>query len=110
MGTAMDLLLSADRLSVEDAWRLGLVQKVTPPDQLMAEALRKADMIAANSQPAVWGTKKVLKFWRDAMMAEQYRYYEAVVHRVFLSGDFHEGPKAFAEKRAPQFRNRWPEP
>lgn len=110
MGTAMDLLLSADRLGAEEAFRLGLVQKLTPPEQLMEAALQKAEMIAANSQPAVWGTKKVLKFWRDAMMAEQYRYYEAVVHRVFLSGDFHEGPKAFAEKRAPQFKNRWPEP
>ncbi len=110
MGTCMDLLFTADRLSAADAYRLGLVQKLTPPDQLMEEALKKADMIAANSQPAVWGTKKVLKFWRDAMMAEQHRYYEAVIHRVLLSGDVHEGPKAFAEKRTPQFKNRWPEP
>jgi enoyl-CoA hydratase/carnithine racemase len=110
MGVAMDLLLSAERLSAADAWRLGLVQKVVPPEQLMEEALRKANMIAANSQTAVWGTKKVLKFWRDALLAEQHRYYEAIIHRVLLSGDVHEGPKAFTEKRAPQFKNRWPEP
>ena len=106
----MDLLLSGDRLSAEDAWRLGLVQKLTAPDRIMEIALEKAEMIAANSQPAVWGTKKVLKFWRDALLAEQYRYYESVAHRVFLSGDFQEGPKAFAEKRAPRFGNRWPKP
>jgi enoyl-CoA hydratase/carnithine racemase len=110
MGAVMDLMLSGDRLTAEDAYRLGLVQRVVPHEQLMDAALRKADMIAQNSQAAVWGTKQVLKFWRDALMAEQQRYYEAVVHRVLLSGDMHEGPRAFAEKREPSFRNAWPDP
>ena len=108
MGVAMDLMLSADRLTAQDAWRLGLVQKLTTPDKLMEEALLKADMIAANSQPAVWGTKKVLKFWREVQLLEQQKYFEAVMQRVILSGDFLEGPKSFAEKRTPQFKNRWP--
>lgn len=108
MGAVMDLMLSADRLSVEDAYRLGLVQQVVPHDKLIETALAKADMIASNSQAAVWGTKQVLKFWRNALMAEQQRYYEAVVHRVLLSGDVHEGPRAFAEKREPKFSNKWP--
>jgi enoyl-CoA hydratase/carnithine racemase len=110
MGAAMDMLLSADRLAAEDAYRLGLVQKLVEPGQLMDVALKKAEMIAANSQTAVWGTKKILKFWRDLMLAEQQNLYEAVAHRVLLSGDIHEGPKAFAEKRAPKFKNRWPQP
>ena len=56
------------------------------------------------------GTKAVLKFWRDNQIAEQQRYYEAVIHRVLLSGDFLEGPRAFAEKREPTFSNGWPDP
>jgi enoyl-CoA hydratase/carnithine racemase len=110
MGAVMDLMLSGDRLTADEAYRLGLVQRVVPHDQLMDAALQKADMIAQNSQAAVWGTKQVLKFWRNALMAEQQRYYEAVVHRVLLSGDMHEGPRAFAEKREPKFRNAWPDP
>lgn len=110
LGTVMDLMLSTDRLSVDDAHRWGLVQKVVPHDQLMQAAFEKADMIAQNSQAAVWGTKKVLKFWRDALMAEQQRYYDAVIHRVLLSGDVFEGPRAFAEKREPIFAQRWPDP
>jgi enoyl-CoA hydratase/carnithine racemase len=110
IGVAMDLLLSGERLSAEDAWRLGVIQKVVEPDQLMEAAFRKADMIAANSQPAVWGTKKIIKQWRDLQLAEQQNLYEAVIHRVLLSGDVHEGPRAFAEKRTPQFKNRWPVP
>ena len=110
MGAVMDLMLSGDRLSAEDAHRLGLVQRVVPAEKLLETALEKAEMISRNSQPAVWGTKQVLKFWRDALLAEQQRYYEAVIHRVMLSGDMHEGPRAFAEKREPQFGNTWPNP
>jgi enoyl-CoA hydratase/carnithine racemase len=110
MGVAMDLLLAAERLSAEDAYRLGLVQALAEPGHLMEATMRKAEMIAANSQAAVWGTKKIIKFWRDAMLAEQQALYEAVAHRVLLSGDVHEGPRAFSEKRPPRFSNRWPRP
>jgi enoyl-CoA hydratase/carnithine racemase len=108
MGAVMDLMLSGDRLSAEDAGRLGLIQRVVPHDKLMETAIEKADMVAGNSQAAVWGTKQVLKFWRNALMAEQQRYYEAVIHRVFLSGDAHEGLQAFADKREAVFSNQWP--
>jgi enoyl-CoA hydratase/carnithine racemase len=110
LGAVMDLMLSGDRLTAEEAHHLGLVQKVVPHDKLLETAVAKADMIGQNSQAAVWGTKQVLKFWRNALMAEQQRYYEAVMHRVLLSGDVFEGPKAFAEKREPQFRQAWPNP
>jgi enoyl-CoA hydratase/carnithine racemase len=108
MGAAMDMILSGDRLSAGDAYRLGLVQALIEPGQLMETAFRKAETIAANSQTAVWGSKKIMKFWRDLMLAEQQNMYEAVVHRVLLSGDVREGPKAFAEKRPPNFKNKWP--
>jgi enoyl-CoA hydratase/carnithine racemase len=110
LGAAMDLLLTGDRLSVEDAHRWGLVQKLVEPKDLMETAFRKAELICANSQPAVWGTKRIVKFWRDLMLSEQQAFYEAMAHRVILSGDIKEGPRAFAEKRPPKFANRWPKP
>ena len=110
MGTAFAMLLSAERLSAEDAYRLGLVQQLTAPDSLLEAAMKKAEAIAANSPSAVWGTKRIAKFWRDAMLAEQQMLYEAVAHRVLLSGDVKEGPRAFAEKRPPRFSTGWPKP
>jgi len=110
MGAVMDMMLAGERLSAADAYRLGLVQAVVPQDKLMETVLARAEQVAQHSQAAVWGTKQVLKFWRDALMAEQQRYYEAVIHRVLLSGDMHEGPRAFAEKREPTFANAWPDP
>lgn len=108
IGAVMDLMLSGDRLTAEDAYRLGLVQRIVTRDTLLETAVAKAEMIGKNSQAAVWGTKKVLKYWRDAQIAEQQRYYEAVVHRVLLTGDVHEGPRAFTEKRPAQFLQGWP--
>jgi enoyl-CoA hydratase/carnithine racemase len=110
IGTVMDLMLSGDRLTAELAHRWGLVQRVVTRDRLLETAVAKADMVAQNSQAAVWGTKQVIKSWRNALMAEQQRYYEAVQHRVLLSGDVFEGPRAFAENRRPVYRNAWPTP
>lgn len=110
LGTAMDMLLSAERLTAEDAYRLGLVQQLVEPGELMNVAMKKAEAIAANSPTAVWGTKKIVKYWRDMMLAEQQSLYEAVAHRVLLSGDVKEGPRAFAEKRSPKFSKGWPRP
>jgi enoyl-CoA hydratase/carnithine racemase len=101
-------MLSGDRITADEAFRLGLVQRVVPRSELLEKALEKAETVGKNSQAAVWGTKQILKFWRNALIAEQQRYYEAVVHRVMLSGDVHEGPRAFAEKREPNFRQAWP--
>lgn len=107
-GVAADLLLAGERITADRAYQLGLIQQIAEPGDLMDAALKKAAMIASNSQPAVWGSKQVLKFSRDLQLAESQKYYEAVIHRVLLSGDVLEGPRAFAEKREPKFGNRWP--
>jgi enoyl-CoA hydratase/carnithine racemase len=105
IGAVMDLMLCAGQLSADDAFR-----QVVAGDDLIPAALRRAAMVSSNSQSAVRGTKQVLRFWRDAMLAEQLRYYQAVMHRVLLSGDIFEGPRAFAEKRDPRFSPGWPDP
>lgn len=109
LGDALYMLMTADRVSAQDALRLGLVQKVVPADQLMAESMRVAEMIASNSQVAVQASKKVAYFWRNLAIRESLDYYRAVNQRLMLCEDVLEGPRAFAEKREPVFTNRWPE-
>ena len=109
-GAAMDLMLTGDRLSADDALRLGLIQQVVPSEKLLDTALEKAATIASRSQTAVLGTKQVLRYWRDIQLAEQQKYYESVMQRVLLAGDFVEGARAFAEKREPSFAKTWPDP
>ncbi len=110
IGAALDMMLTGERMSAEEAYRLGLVQKIVPRAKLMEEAQRKAQLMSAHSPAALAGTKKVLRFWRDIMLAEQYQYYDAVIHRVLLAGDLVEGLKAFQEKRAPNFSTGSPDP
>jgi len=109
LGDALYMLMTADRVTAQDALRLGLVQKVVPDDELMTEAVRVATMIASNSQVAVQASKKVAYYWRNLAIRESLEYYQAVNQRLMLCDDVLEGPRAFAEKRQPVFSHRWPE-
>ena len=109
-GAAMDLMLCAERLYAPDAYRLGLVQAVSSREDLMEQAMRRARTMAKASPSALWGTKQTLRYWRDLQLQEHHRYYEAVIHRVHLSGDMFEGLRAFAEKREKSYRGGWPDP
>ena len=109
LGDALYMLMTADRVTAQDALRLGLVQKVVPRDQLMDESIRVAEMIAANSQVAVQASKRVAYFWRNLAIRESLEYYKSINQRLMLCDDPLEGPRAFAEKREPKFSNRWPE-
>jgi enoyl-CoA hydratase/carnithine racemase len=110
VGAVLELMLGGERMSAADAYRLGFVQQVLPADQLMTEAMRRAELMSRYSPSALWGTKKVVRYWRDKMLNEQHQFYQQVMGRVFESGDMEEGLKAFAEKRKPNFTSPWPKP
>lgn len=108
MGEALFMILTGDRLSAQDAFRLGLVQKVVASELLLDEALRVAKMIANNSQTAVQASKHVVRFWRDHAMAESLERYHVINRHLMCCEDVQEGISAFVQKRAPTFTNRWP--
>lgn len=105
-GEAMYILMTADRIEPEEAKRIHYVHEVTAPDQLMPRAVEIAEMIASNAPIAVAGSKAVAQFWRQLNMDEHNRYGAWVSRWVSASEDSKEGPKAFAEKRAPVWQNR----
>lgn len=105
-GEAMYLLLTADRMSAQDAYRLGYVHEVVEPERLMPRAIEIASMIAENAPVAIRGTKAVAQFWRQLNIDESYRFGSWVTQVVLSSEDAKEGPRAFAEKRPPQWKNR----
>jgi enoyl-CoA hydratase/carnithine racemase len=107
-GDAAWMLLTADRVSAAEAHRMGLVQKVVPDDQLLDECLAVAETIGGLSQLAVQGTKAVMSLQYKAMWRESMVVYREVMARLNLSDDHQEGLTAFAEKRDPDFSNRWP--
>jgi enoyl-CoA hydratase len=103
---AMELLLCADRVSAHRVYEMGLLNEVCAPHRLMDRALDYARRITANGPFAVRKTKESVLRGLAVDMKEAYRIESSISSEVFSSEDAVEGPRAFAEKRTPKWKNR----
>jgi enoyl-CoA hydratase/carnithine racemase len=103
---AMEMLLTGEMISAEDAARIGLINRVVPAGQERAAALALARQIASKSSHTVKIGKE--GFYRQAEMglAEAYDYVSQVMVENLLSADAEEGICAFIEKRDPTWEDR----
>lgn len=106
---AMQLLLTGDPIPAARALELGLIGQVTPAGGLMDAALALADQIAVNAPLSVQASKRIALGIVDGAIAADgaaWALSRAEGARVFQSEDAKEGPRAFAEKREPQWKAR----
>jgi enoyl-CoA hydratase/carnithine racemase len=103
---AMEMLLTGDLISAEDAMRMGLLNRLVAPGSELAEALALAQKIAAKSALTVKIGKEA--FYRQAEMplAEAYKYASEVMVENMLARDAEEGIAAFIEKREPKWQDK----
>jgi enoyl-CoA hydratase len=103
---AMDMCLTGRIMDAAEAERSGLVTRVVPADQLIDEALKTANTIAAMSRPVVMMTKESVNRAYETTLAEGIRFERRVFHSMFALEDQKEGMTAFVEKRTPDFKHR----
>jgi enoyl-CoA hydratase len=103
---AADLILSGRMMKADEAERAGLVSRVVPAADLLAEAEKLADTIASKSLPSLYAAKAVLDAAMETPLAEGLRLERHVFASLFDTADQKEGMAAFREKRAPNFENR----
>lgn len=96
---ASELLLFAERVGAQRAYEVGLVNKIVPKDQLMAEAERLANRIVELSPVAVQGMKELMVRGNSLDYADIDRITGEVQNRVMNSEDRKAGSRAFVEKR-----------
>src|SRR5438067_3461428 len=105
-GIAMQLVLTGEMISAQDAYRIGLVNEVVPAGQLITRAEAIAHSIIKNAPLAVQYAMEAINKGMEASLAEGL-YLEAVLFSVACSSqDKKEGTTAFLEKRAAQFKGK----
>ena len=102
---AMEMVLTGRMMDAAEAERSGLVARVVPAAELMAEAMKTAEKIAGQSRPAALLAKEAVNRAFETSLAEGLRFERRLFHASFATADQKEGMAAFAEKRPAQFRN-----
>jgi enoyl-CoA hydratase len=105
-GVAMEMALTSDPITAEQALELGLVTRLAEPGKAAEEALALAERIAKNAPLAVAASKQIIRATRGVTEEEAWALQGPLMKQVFTSQDAREGPRAFAEKREPSWSGR----
>ena len=103
---AAEMVLTGRMMGAEEAERSGLVSRVVPADELLAEAAQVAETIASRSLVAVYAAKDALQAAQEMPLSEGLRFERQAFAAAFSTEDQKEGMRAFTEKRTPNFTNR----
>ena len=102
---AMEMLLTGDMISAEEAHRFGLINRIARPDALEAETMKLAQQIAAKPRTTVKIGKEAFYNQLEMGLSHAYDYASKVMTENMLHAEANEGIGAFVEKRDP----KWPE-
>jgi len=103
---AMELILTGDMITAEDALRIGLLNQVVAPESLEATTMELANRIAGMSPVALAMAKKAVKNAARMNLATGLEAESDLFALCFASEDKEEGVRAFLEKRKPDFKGK----
>jgi len=103
---AMEIMLTGRMMDANEAERAGLVARIVPLADLLDEAIKTAETIAAMSLPSVLAAKEAVNVAFETSLAEGVRFERRVFHSLFATTDQKEGMAAFVAKRPAKFENK----
>jgi enoyl-CoA hydratase/carnithine racemase len=106
LGNAMELILSGQRIGAEHALRIGLVNRIVPAADLVAETLAFAETVASRAPLAQRFAKDVVTRSFDLPVEDALRLESSSFHHLSQTEDLAEGTTAFREKRKANFQGR----
>jgi 2-(1,2-epoxy-1,2-dihydrophenyl)acetyl-CoA isomerase len=106
MAKALELIWTGEIIDAEEALRIGYVSKVLPPDELMPYTLEFARKLARGPAVAIQLSKRLAYRGMFTDLDEALEAAQAAMLIAQMTEDAREGPRAFLEKREPQFKGR----
>ncbi|MFC2135053.1 enoyl-CoA hydratase/isomerase family protein [Bacteroidota bacterium] len=105
-GRAMEYILTGDMISAEDALRIGLVNAVYPPEELLAKAGELAAKIVSKGQLAIRFCVEAVAACNELSEEDGLKLEADLFSKACSTEDFKEGTAAFLEKRKPEFKGK----
>jgi len=106
-GIAHEMILTGNHINADEAYRIGLVNKVVPQSQLIDVAKSIAQTITQKGQIAVRFALKAVNMTDETNLLEGLELEASLFGKCAATGDSKEGVKAFLEKRKPEFTNKY---
>lgn len=103
---AAEMLFTGKPIDAQEAYRIGLVNKVVPPAQLMAAAREMAELICRPAPLAVRAAKQAMLLGADRSLEDGMDMEKTLIDYLVTTEDFEEGSKAFLSKRKPDFKGK----
>jgi enoyl-CoA hydratase len=103
---AMEMILTGKSISADEAYRIGLVNHVFPPESLMDEAKKIATDIASKPPISIRSAKEAILKAQDTTLEVGLEFERKAFYMLFATEDGKEGMKAFLEKRKPTFKGK----
>jgi len=103
---AMEMILNDRRLTAQEAYQFGMVNRVVPVEGYLDEAVKLADEIASRAPMAVRAAKKMINQAFERTLADGLAEEKQEFYNLFATEDQKEGMQAFVEKRKPEWKGK----